>query len=62
MDGKLEVSGCDNSSVSVYDVSGRKNYQSPVVSDKIAIPNLQSGIYIIRLNNHGKTAKIVSGF
>ena len=60
IDGKFVVSGCENSSVSVYDILGRKQYRSPVVSDKITIPNLQSGIYIVRLDNHNKTTKIIS--
>ena len=62
IDGKLEVSGCENSSVSVFDMLGRKNHRTAVVHDKITIPDIQSGIYIIRLDNHDKTAKIVSGF
>jgi len=62
MDGKLVVSGCDNSSVSVYDILGKKNYQSGIISDKATIPDLPSGVYIIRLDNLNKATKIISGF
>jgi len=58
----LIVSGFENSSVSVYDIFGRKNYQSATVFDEIIIPDLRSGIYIVKLDNCKKSAKIVSTY
>jgi len=59
VNGNLVVSGCKNSSVSVYDILGRKQYQTAIVSDTATIPDLQPGIYIIKLDNYNKTVKIV---
>lgn len=56
---KIMVSGCNNSSVSVFDISGKKSYQSKGVPDKLTISDLPSGIYIVRLDNY-KDAKLVS--
>jgi hypothetical protein len=60
IDGKIVISGCKNSSVSIYDILGRKNYQSAVISDKITIPDLKSGIYIVKLNNSTKKLRIIN--
>jgi len=60
--GKLVVSGCENSSVSVYDILGRKNYQSGIIPDKVTIPGLPLGVYIIRLDNLNKATKVISSF
>ena len=62
VNGNLVVSGCKNSSVSVYDLLGRKQYQTAIVSDTATIPDLQPGIYIVRLDNSNETVKIVLGF
>jgi parallel beta-helix repeat protein len=55
--GNIKISGCRNSPVSVFDLSGRKVSQTASISNQIIIPDLQSGIYIVRLDNHNKTLK-----
>jgi hypothetical protein len=56
--GTLIVSGFENTSVSVYDISGRKNHQTEVVSDEVKIPDLHSGIYLVKLDKYNKTVKV----
>lgn len=57
--GSLVISGFENTSIAVYDMLGRKNIQTPVLSDKISIAGLNSGIYFVRLNHVGYTTKVV---
>lgn len=51
-DGVLRIKTYGNISVSVYDVQGRKHYQSAVVSEQVVIPGLSPGIYIVKWNEH----------
>ena len=51
-DGTLKITGKRNTSVSVYDVLGRKYYQTSILSKPTIISNLISGIYIVRWNNY----------
>ena len=48
--GILCITGDEKTSVSVYDIWGRKCYQTSLVSEQTIIPNLNSGIYIVRWN------------
>ncbi|MFO7668304.1 MAG: glycosyl hydrolase family 28-related protein [Bacteroidales bacterium] len=49
-DGNLHISGQQNTIVTVYDIWGRKRYQSPMSGKPITVHNLNSGIYIVRWN------------
>jgi len=51
-DGVLRITGNENTSVSVYDIWGRKYYQTSILSERTIIPNLSSGIYIVRWNDY----------
>ena len=51
LEGTLHVSGKENTSVSVYDIWGRKNYQTSVKSGQAIISGLCSGVYIVRWND-----------
>ncbi|MDR2806003.1 MAG: right-handed parallel beta-helix repeat-containing protein [Dysgonamonadaceae bacterium] len=56
--GNLVISGFETEPVSVYDLLGRKQHSYPVSTDKIIIPDLPSGIYLV---HHGrKTLKITT--
>ncbi|MCB8994128.1 MAG: T9SS type A sorting domain-containing protein [Bacteroidales bacterium] len=52
-EGSLQITGKEDLSVSVYDILGRKYYQSSIASDQTIVPNLNSGIYIVRWNDYG---------
>ena len=47
-DGNLHISGQPNTSVSVYDILGRKCFQSPLTEESVTVYNLESGIYLVR--------------
>jgi hypothetical protein len=51
-EGALHITGKDLTTISVYDILGRKYYQSSIVSDRTIIPNFNSGIYIVRWNDY----------
>ncbi|GHT76942.1 hypothetical protein AGMMS50262_16660 [Bacteroidia bacterium] len=59
VDGRLVVSGFENDSVSVYDILGRKNYQTSILSNEAIIPDLHSGIYIVKLDQANQLKKVV---
>jgi hypothetical protein len=50
-DGALQIAGTGNASVSVYDIWGREYYPTSEASEYILVPNLNSGIYIVRWND-----------
>jgi len=56
--GILFVSGKENTTVSVYDLLGRKNYQTSIGIDYAIIPNLCSGIYIVKENDYNQAKKV----
>ncbi|MDR2058152.1 MAG: right-handed parallel beta-helix repeat-containing protein [Dysgonamonadaceae bacterium] len=58
-EGIMTVSGFENTSVSVFDISGRKNYQSATLSDEAVIPHLDPGIYVVKLDNYNFTRKTI---
>lgn len=47
-DGIVRLTGIENTSVSIYDIWGRKCYQTSLLSEQILMPHLSSGIYIVR--------------
>ncbi len=51
-DGALHITGKENISVSVFDIWGRKYYQTSNASGPTIIPNLTSGIYILLWNDY----------
>jgi hypothetical protein len=53
------ISDFENTSISIYDVLGRKNYQTAVLSDKAIIPDLRSGIYIVKLDHYNQVEKVI---
>jgi hypothetical protein len=57
-EGNLIISGQDNSVVSVYDLWGRKCFQSPVSKDPVIAYDLNPGIYIVRSSGN-QTAKVL---
>jgi parallel beta-helix repeat protein len=59
LNGQLLISGFENTSISVYDLLGRKNYQTAVVSQETTIPDLPSGIYIVKLDCCNKIVKVI---
>ncbi|MDR0866523.1 MAG: right-handed parallel beta-helix repeat-containing protein [Candidatus Symbiothrix sp.] len=58
-DRTIVVSDFENTSISVYDILGRRNYQTGILSHKAVIPDLSSGIYIVRLDNCNKIKKVM---
>ncbi|MDR0680618.1 MAG: right-handed parallel beta-helix repeat-containing protein [Dysgonamonadaceae bacterium] len=58
--GKLVISGFEKSSVSVYDISGRKNYQTAIVSNQTEIPDLNPGVYLVRLDKSNQVKKVLT--
>jgi hypothetical protein len=58
LNGTLVVFGKENTVVSVYDISGRKNYQTFIGAEYATIPNLCSGFYIVKGNNYNQTKKV----
>jgi parallel beta-helix repeat protein len=59
LNGTLVISGFENTSISVYDLLGRKNYQTAVLSQETTIPDLPSGIYIVKLDCCDKIVKVI---
>jgi hypothetical protein len=59
VDKTIIVSGFENTSISVYDILGRKNYQTAVLSNEAVIPGMNSGIYIVRLDNGNQKRKVI---
>jgi parallel beta-helix repeat protein len=57
-DGNLFVSGKENTMVSVYDISGRINYQTTIGMAYTTIPVLCSGVYIVTENNYNLSRKV----
>ena len=58
LDGALLISGKGNTVVSVYDVSGKKYYQTSIGAKYAVIPNLCSGIYIVKGNDYNQAKKV----
>ncbi|GHT62472.1 hypothetical protein FACS189451_06900 [Bacteroidia bacterium] len=58
IDGTLIVFGKENTAVSVYDISGRKNYRTSIGTKYAVIPNLDSGVYIVRLDDYRQAKKV----
>ena len=56
--GTLFVFGKENTIVSVYDLFGRKNYQTAIGVDHAVISNLCSGIYIVKKDNDNQAKKV----
>ena len=50
-DGALQITGKENTSVSVFDIWGRKNYQTSIVAGQATVAGLTSGVYIVRWND-----------
>ena len=55
----LTISGFMNSSVSLYNLLGKKCFQTDVLSNEAVIPNLRSGIYLVRLDSCNKSLKVL---
>jgi len=55
----LTITGFINSSISLYDLLGNKCFQTGVLSNEAVIPNLKSGIYLVRLDNYNKAMKVL---
>jgi len=53
----LTVSGFTDSSISVYDMLGNLCYRTQVTSNEVLIPNLKSGIYLVRLDSSNTVIK-----
>lgn len=47
-DGNLHIRGQENTMVSVYDLWGRKHFQSEVMGETVMVNNLDKGIYIVK--------------
>lgn len=58
LEGALQIAGKESISVSVFDIWGRKHYQSSILSGQITIPNLSSGVYVLRWDDH-KSMKVI---
>lgn len=56
--GIICISGFKDSSVSVFDISGRERYKTGVCSDLVEIDSLDPGIYFVRLDNMPFTTKV----
>ena len=56
-DGRLYISGKKNTIFSVYDISGKKRYQSSILEEPVVVPNLNTGIYIVRWDDN-KSMKV----
>ena len=54
----LIISGLNNLSVSIFDIIGRKKYQSPENLATVTVSDLPQGVYIIRLNNTNQVLKV----
>jgi hypothetical protein len=48
LDGNLQISGQQNTIVSVYDILGKKRFQAPMLIETIIVYNLNSGLYIVK--------------
>lgn len=48
IDGDLYISGTGNRDVSVYDLCGKRVFQSPVNTEPLIVRQLNAGIYIVR--------------
>lgn len=57
--GELQLSWNKNTMVSVFDVWGRKYYQSAVVSEGAVIPNLKPGVYIVKWNDQSMKVMVL---
>jgi hypothetical protein len=57
--GKLIVSGFEKSSVSVYDILGRKKCRTAVASNQTEIPDLNPGVYLVRLDKNNQVKKVL---
>ena len=55
----LTVSGFTDSSISVYDMQGNLCCRTQVTSDEAIIPNLKSGIYLVRLDSSNTAVKAI---
>ena len=55
----LTISGFLNSSVSLYNLLGKKYFQTSILSNEAVIPNLRSGIYLVRLDSYNKALKVL---
>ena len=55
----LTITGFMNSSVSLYDLLGKKCFQTEILSNEAVIPNLKSGIYLVRLDSYNKALKVL---
>lgn len=49
--GEIHISGKDNTAVAVYDLWGRKRFQTSISSGQAKVTGLNSGIYILRWDN-----------
>jgi parallel beta-helix repeat protein len=58
--GTLVVSGFEKSSVSVYDISGRKKCRTAVASNQTEIPDLNPGVYVVRLDKNNQVKKVLA--
>ena len=48
LNGEIHISGLDNTAVAVYDLWGRKRFQTSISSGQAKVTGLNSGIYILR--------------
>jgi hypothetical protein len=55
----LIIKGFDASVISVYDVSGRKIYQTGLLQEEAVIPNLETGFYIVKIEDSNKVFKVL---
>jgi hypothetical protein len=55
----ITISGLANSSVSLYDLMGKRCFQAMIMSNEVIISNLKSGIYFVRLDNSNKSVKVL---
>jgi len=55
----LTISGFMNSSVSLYNLLGKKCFQTNILSNEAVITNLRSGIYLVRLDSSNKAQKVL---
>lgn len=57
LDGNLHITGQENTTVSVYDLWGRKRFQSEMMGETVTVNNLIKGIYIVKMGK-GRTRKV----
>lgn len=60
LEGKLHISGPRMNDISVYDIYGRKHYQSASQSDPVIVSNLSAGVYIVRWDENQVQKVIVN--